>query len=129
MADLRCVLVVDDPVAVCRVVEALVRQCGFDQIEAVQDGRAAINRMRASAFEIVICDWEMEPMNGLEVLRYVRGDPATRAIRFILMSAKKEPRWVSEVLNEAADCLLVKPFDAATLRTRLAQIDRAPENV
>lgn len=122
MRDIRRVLVVDDSATVCRMVEMLLHKCGFDQIEVVQDGKTALDRLAASPFEIIICDWEMEPMSGLEVLDRVRRCQDTRATPFILMSAKREPRWVLEATQAGADCLIAKPFDAATLRAKIAQI-------
>jgi CheY-like chemotaxis protein len=119
MKDIRRVLVIDDSTATCRVVEALLRQCGFENVETVQDGKTALDRVRVSAFDIIICDWEMEPMNGLDVLDRLRRHPKTRAIPFILMSAKKEPRWVVEALQAGADCLIAKPFDAVKLRAKI----------
>ena len=64
-------------------------------------------------------------MSGLEVLYQVRHRQETRAIPFILMSAKKEFKWVAEAMAAGADCLIAKPFDAATLRAKIAQIGRA----
>ena len=122
MGDIRRVLVVDDSTTVCRMVELLLRQCGFEQIEAVQDGKTALDRLAASPFEIIICDWEMEPITGLEVLHQVRRQQKTRGIPFILMSAKKEPNWIAEAMQAGADCLLAKPFNAAMLRAKIAQI-------
>jgi len=122
MGDIRRVLVVDDSVTVCRMVEMLLRKCGFDQIEVAHDGKTALDLLEASPFEIIICDWEMEPMSGLEVLYQVRRRPETRAISFILMSAKKEPRWVFDATQAGADCLIAKPFDAATLRQKITQL-------
>jgi CheY-like chemotaxis protein len=122
MGDIRRVLVVDDSTTVCRMVEMLLRKCGFEQIEVVQDGKTALDRLGASPFAIIICDWEMEPMNGLEVLYQVRRRQETRDIPFILMSAKKEPHWILEATQAGADCLIAKPFDAATLRAKIGQI-------
>jgi CheY-like chemotaxis protein len=116
------ILVVDDSATVCRVVESLLRQCGFEQIEVVHDGETALDRLAASPFEIIICDWEMEPLNGLEVLHQVRRSHKTKGIPFILMSAKKEPHWTSEAMQAGADCLIAKPFNAAMLRAKIAQV-------
>jgi two-component system chemotaxis response regulator CheY len=109
------------------MVEMLLHKCGFEEIEVVQDGKTALDRLGQSPFDIIICDWEMEPMNGLEVLYNVRRRQETRAIPFILMSAKKEPQWVLEAMQAGADCLIPKPFDAATLRAKIAQIGGARE--
>jgi two-component system chemotaxis response regulator CheY len=121
MRDIRRVLVIDDSTAICLVVEALLRKCGFENVETVQNGKAALDRVRLSAFDFILCDWEMEPMNGLQVLDRLRRHPKTRAIPFILMSAKKEPRWVVEALEAGANCLIAKPFDAAKLRAKIDQ--------
>lgn len=82
---------------------------------------AALERVRLSTFDFIICDWEMEPMNGLQVLDQLRRHPKSRAIPFILMSAKKEPRWVVEALEAGANCLIAKPFDAPKLRAKINQ--------
>jgi len=121
MRDARRALVVDDSATVCKMVDTLLRKCGFEDIDCVQDGRAALEHMRAAPYAIILCDWEMEPMSGLQVLHQVRRAPETRATPFILMSAKKEPHWVLQATQSGADCLLVKPFDAATLKAKLSQ--------
>jgi two-component system chemotaxis response regulator CheY len=122
MGDSRRVLIVDDSATVCRIVESLLRQCGFEQIEVAHDGKTALDRLAASPFEIIICDWEMQPLSGLEVLHQVRRSRKTNGIPFILMSAKKDPHWISEATQAGADCLIAKPFDAATLRSKIAQV-------
>jgi two-component system chemotaxis response regulator CheY len=124
MADIRRVLIVDDSATVCHLVQGLLRNCGFEQIDIVQDGKAALDCMQRSAFDIIICDWEMEPMSGIEVLKEVRRDPCTRATPFILMSAKKELSWVLEAKKAGADCLITKPFDAGILKMKIAQLGR-----
>lgn len=126
MRDLRRVLVIDDSTAICRVVETLLRNCGFENIETVQDGKAALDRLLVSAFDFILCDWEMEPMNGLQVLHRLRCHPKTRMIPFILMSAKKEPRWVVEAMEAGANCLIAKPFDATKLMTKIHQFCGVP---
>ncbi len=122
MPDPRRILVVDNSQTVCRMVDMLLRKCGFEQIDVVHDGRAALERLRAGPYDIILCDWEMEPMSGLKVLHHVRRDPSTRSTPFILMSAKREPHWVLQATQSGADCLLAKPFDAGTLKAKLGQI-------
>jgi two-component system chemotaxis response regulator CheY len=120
--DARHVLVVDDSTAICRVVESLLRKAGFENIELVQDGYSALRAIQVRGFDIILCDWEMEPMSGLEVLYRLRRLPKGRSVPFILMSAKREPRWVLEATQAGADCLLAKPFDVATLKAKIAQV-------
>jgi two-component system chemotaxis response regulator CheY len=122
MRDTRRILVIDDSTTVCRMVDMLLRKCGFEHIDAVNDGPAALQRLRQTPVSIILCDWEMEPMSGLEVLHHVRRGRDTRDIPFILMSARKEPHWVLQATQSGADCLLVKPFDADTLRQKIGQV-------
>ena len=122
MRDNRRILVVDDSATVCRMVDTLLRKSGFENIDVVSDGRAALERLRSTPYELILCDWEMQPMNGLEVLYHVRRAPESRAIPFILMSAKKDPHWVLQATQAGADCLIAKPFDADTLRAKIGQI-------
>lgn len=124
MTGLRRALVVDDSMTICRVVEKLLRNCGFEQIEVAQDGAAALGCMKVSNFDIIICDWEMVPMSGTEILKEIRQNPRTRHTPFILMSAKKEPHWILTAKKAGADCLIAKPFDADLLKMKLAQIGR-----
>lgn len=125
--DTRRILVVDDSAAMGRIVESILRKAGFDSIEVTQDGRAAIHAIQTTGFDIVLCDWEMEPMNGLQVLHHIRRHPASKATPFILMSAKREPRWVIEATQAGANCLLSKPFDVATLKAKISQVSSVPE--
>jgi two-component system chemotaxis response regulator CheY len=125
--DSRRILVIDDSAATCRIVESVLRKAGFDNIEVEQDGRAAIRAIQMVGFDIVLCDWEMEPMSGLEVLYHIRRHPDSKATPFILMSAKREPRWVLEAKQAGADCLIAKPFDVATLKEKISQVSIVPE--
>ncbi len=124
MNDTRRVLVIDDSTTVCSVVEKILRSCGFEKIEVMQDGKAALSRMIESPFHIIICDWEMEPMSGVDILKEVRSNPITKSVSFILMSAKKEPHWIMAAKKAGADSMLTKPFDAHTLKSKIAQLTR-----
>jgi two-component system, chemotaxis family, chemotaxis protein CheY len=124
MAEKRRVLLVDDSTTVCTVVEKILRECGFEQIEVVQDGNAALACMKNSEFEIILCDWEMTPMSGVDVLKEVRQDPEVKDTPFILMSAKKEPQWIVAAKKAGADCMITKPFSAATLKDKINQLGK-----
>jgi two-component system chemotaxis response regulator CheY len=124
MAERRRVLLVDDSITVCTVVEKILRECGFEQIEIAQDGKAALDRLEKDAFEIILCDWEMTPMSGVEVLKEVRRNPEAKDTSFILMSARKEPQWIVAAKKAGADCMITKPFSAALLKTKIGQLGR-----
>ena len=123
MTERRRVLLVDDSATVCTVVEKILRECGFEQIEVVQDGNAALECMQKSPFEIILCDWEMSPMSGVDVLKEVRNSEA-KDTSFILMSARKEPRWILAAKKAGADCMITKPFSASMLKDKINQLGK-----
>ena len=127
MRDVSGVLVVDDSVAACRMVAKLLRQCGVKNVEHVQTGAAALERLAAAKFDAVICDYEMAPMSGLDVLAGVRGRADLRETPFILMSARRDGRWIAQGGRLGADCMLAKPFDAATLQQKMRQLGLVPK--
>jgi len=68
------VLVVDDYNTMIRIIRNLLKQIGFEDIDDASDGSAALNKMRAKKYGLVISDWNMEPMTGYDLLREVRAD-------------------------------------------------------
>ena len=68
------VLVVDDYNTMIRIIRNLLKQLGFEHIDDASDGSAALNKMRAKKYGLVISDWNMEPMTGYDLLREVRAD-------------------------------------------------------
>lgn len=122
MADMRRVLVVDDSATVCGVVDKILRNCGFVEIETLQHGRAALDRLQAAAFDLVICDLEMAPMSGIDLLREVRRKGSAKKTHFILMSAMRDMDWILAAKKAGADCLISKPFTAAMLMQKISQM-------
>lgn len=116
------VLIVDDSAVTTKVVGSILRQCGFNNIEIAESGRSALEMMSERSFDLVLCDWEMPVMDGVSVLRQIRQDPTLRHTRFILMSARKEPRWVQLAKDAEADSLIAKPFDADALKQKIGQL-------
>jgi two-component system, chemotaxis family, chemotaxis protein CheY len=129
MRDRPDVLVVDDSLAACHAVAKLLRQCGVLNVEQVQTGAEALQRLAGAKFDAVICDYVMSPMSGLDVLAQVRGRAELREMPFILMSATKDPRWIAQASRLGADCMIAKPFDAATLQQKMRQLGLAAKAV
>ena len=73
------ILIVDDYRTMIRIIRNLLTLLGFEDVEDAQDGRAALAKLKQRSFGLVISDWNMEPMSGLDLLRAVRADPALQA--------------------------------------------------
>jgi two-component system chemotaxis response regulator CheY len=116
------ILVVDDYQTMIRIVRNLLHQLGFDNVEDAGDGAAALAKLRQGNFGLVISDWMMEPMSGLELLRQVRADPKLQALAFIMITAENRKERVAQAQQAGADGFIVKPFNAEALSDRIAAV-------
>jgi two-component system chemotaxis response regulator CheY len=116
------ILVVDDYKTMVRIVRNLLQQLGFEDIDEANDGASALAKLRARRFGLVISDWAMEPMNGLELLQQVRADPELKALPFIMITAENRKDRVAKAEQAGANGYIVKPFNAETLHDRIARV-------
>jgi two-component system chemotaxis response regulator CheY len=117
-ADLNMsILVVDDSPTTIRITKDVLRNLGYKNVDIANGGNSALEKMRIKAYDLVISDWNMEPMTGLDLLRYVRtGQDQTP---FILMTAKAHVENVIVAKKAAVNGLIVKPFSAATMKAKI----------
>jgi two-component system chemotaxis response regulator CheY len=114
------VLIVDDYKTMTRIMSNLMRQIGFVDIDEAGDGTKALELMRRRRYGLVLSDWNMEPMNGLDLLRAVRDDPRLRATPFIMVTAEAKAENVGAAKAAGVSNYIVKPFNAETLRAKIA---------
>src|ERR1700709_139230 len=81
------VLVVDDYNTMIRIIRNLLKQLGFENIDDASDGSAALKKMRAKKYGLIISHWNMEPMTGYDLLKEVRADPNLATTPFIMITA------------------------------------------
>jgi two-component system, chemotaxis family, chemotaxis protein CheY len=115
------ILVVDDYKTMVRIVRNLLNQLGFHDVDEANDGATALAKLRARRFGLVISDWAMEPMNGLELLQQVRADPDLKTLPFIMITAENRKERVAKAEQAGANGYIVKPFTAETLNDRIAR--------
>lgn len=122
MSDAPPILIVDNQPKLLRLVVELMSRLGFSDVEGVPDALEALEKMRARRYALVISDLDMEPMDGLQLLREIRSDSELMNTPFILT----ETTFAFEDINVAhlagADAFLLKPFDIALLKTKLKQV-------
>jgi two-component system chemotaxis response regulator CheY len=116
------ILVVDDYRTMIRIIRNLLHQLGFDNVDDAGDGAAALAKLRERNFGLVISDWMMEPMSGLELLRQIRADPKLQALPFIMITAENRKERVAKAEQAGADGFIVKPFNAEALSDRIAAV-------
>jgi two-component system chemotaxis response regulator CheY len=115
-------LLVDDSSTVRKAVRELLEQLGFKNIDEASDGEAALARIGEKAYELVIADWNMEPMNGLMLLERIRGDETHKNLRFIMMTAEVAIEKIIQASHARVSGFINKPFTAEALRIKIAQI-------
>jgi two-component system, chemotaxis family, chemotaxis protein CheY len=116
------VLVVDDYGTMIRIIRNLLKQIGFEDVDDASDGSAALDKMRARKYGLVISDWNMEPMTGYDLLREVRSDPALSMTPFIMVTAESKTENVIAAKKAGVNNYIVKPFNAATLKTKIEAV-------
>jgi two-component system, chemotaxis family, chemotaxis protein CheY len=116
------ILVVDDYRTMVRIVRNLLHQLGFQDVDDANDGASALAKLRARRFGLVISDWAMEPMSGLELLEAVRADPELKTLPFIIITAENRSDRIARAEQAGADGYIVKPFNAEALRDRIARV-------
>ncbi len=116
------ILIVDDYNTMLRIIKNLLRQLGFNNVEEATDGSAALEKLRANGFGLVISDWNMEPMTGLQLLREVRADEDLQQTPFIMITAESKTENVIAAKEAGVNNYIVKPFNAETLRAKMSAV-------
>ena len=117
------VLIVDDYKTMLRIIRNLLKQIGFNNVDEATDGQSALEKMREKQYGLVISDWNMEPMTGLELLQQVRADSDLEGTPFVMITAESKTDNVVAAKEAGVSNYIVKPFNAATLRNKLSAID------
>lgn len=116
------VLVVDDYKTMRRIVRNILRQLNFNNVDEAIDGTEALEKLRNDDFKLVISDWNMEPMTGIELLKVVRADEKLKALPFVMITAEGKIENVRKAMEAGVSNYIVKPFNADTLRKKLSSV-------
>lgn len=116
------VLIVDDYKTMLRVIRNLLSQIGFKNVDEATDGGQALECMKHKKYGLIISDWNMEPMSGLDLLKAVRGSPEGANIPFIMVTAENKVENVVAAKQSGVSNYIVKPFSAETLKTKIASV-------
>ena len=116
------VLVVDDHRTMLMIIARQLQQLGFGNVDTATDPVTALTMLRQRRYGLILSDWNMEPMDGIGLLRALRQDPDYSGIPFLLVTAESRPARVLEAREQGANGYMVKPFDRDGLRRKLAAI-------
>ena len=116
------VLVVDDYKSMIRIVRGLLNQLGFQNVDEAMDGPTALSLIRSKDYGLVLSDWNMQPMTGLELLKEVRAEERTRALPFVMVTAEAKAENVVAARQAGVNNYVIKPFTLAVLKHKLSTV-------
>lgn len=116
------VLIVDDYKTMLRIVRNLLKQIEFNNVEEAADGAEALAKLRSGSFGLIISDWNMQPMTGLQLLQEVRADSKLKSIPFIMVTAESKTDNVVAAKRAGVSNYIVKPFNAETLKEKIEKV-------
>ena len=118
------ILVVDDFSTMRRIVRNLLVELGFTNtlIQEAEDGNAALALLRAQPFDLVVTDWNMPNMTGIDLLRAIRADAALKSMPVLMVTAENNRDQIIAAAQSGVTGYVVKPFTAVTLKEKLDKI-------
>lgn len=116
------ILIVDDYKTMLRIIRSLLNQIGFNNIDEAANGAEALSKLKEKKYELIISDWNMEQMTGLELLQKVRADEKIKMTPFIMVTAESKTDNVIAAKQAGVNNYIVKPFNAETLKAKLASV-------
>jgi two-component system chemotaxis response regulator CheY len=116
------VLVVDDFATMRRIVKNVLKQIGFSDILEADDGATALDVLKENKVDLIVSDWNMPKMTGLDLLKKVRGDESMKQIPFLMVTAEAQKENVLQAVQAGVSNYIVKPFTADAVKEKLTQI-------
>lgn len=120
----KTALVVDDFATMRRIVASLLKALGCEHVIEAENGAEALRVLAQQKVHLVVSDWSMPQMTGLELLTQLRAAPRLQSLPFLMVSAEGSRENIVEAARSGADGYIVKPFTAAVLGDKVALVMR-----
>lgn len=123
------VLVVDDDKAISNLIKNVLKNLGFGNVFVVHNGHEGLKVLENNSIDLVITDWEMEPMSGVELTQHIRKlDSGKRFMPIIMLTGHSEKAEIEMARDCGITEYLIKPFTAKTLCSRIMMVVEAPRS-
>jgi two-component system chemotaxis response regulator CheY len=116
------VLVVEDVPLMGEVVASVAKRAGFAEVDNVPGGRAALERLLERTYGLVISDFDMDDMNGVELLQEMRRHERLKSLPFIMITAHRQSQHILAARRAGANSILIKPFSPGHLKEKIELI-------
>jgi two-component system chemotaxis response regulator CheY len=116
------VLIVDDFATMRRILKNILKQLGLKNITEADNGKAALKELKNEKFDLILCDWNMPEMPGIDLLNQVRSDDQLKGIPFVMVTAEVKKENILEAVKAGVNSYVVKPFTAETIGEKLEKV-------
>jgi len=116
------VLIVDDFATMRRILRNILKQIGFSNISEADDGKSALKELKKEKFDLILCDWNMPEMPGIDLLKEVRADDSLKDLPFVMVTAEAQKENIVEAVKAGVSNYVVKPFTAETVSEKLSKV-------
>jgi len=116
------VLVVDDMMSMRNIVKRALVSIGYRDIHDASNGEEALEKLKSGGFGLVLLDWNMPVMSGIELLRIIRADSALQTLPVLMITAEAKMENIMEAIQAGVSDYLVKPFSEQALQEKLEKI-------
>jgi len=117
-------IVVDDSSVMRQIIKNNLKQLGFEQSNLVdaEDGEQAMKKLNEDTIDLVIADWNMPKMTGIDLLRAIRADGALKELPFLMVTSEADKEKIMEAVQAGVNQYIVKPFNATQLEEKIKEI-------
>jgi len=116
------VLVIDDFATMRKIEKNILGQLGIKNVDEADDGSTALPKLQANKYDIVLLDWNMPTMTGLELLKAVRSDENLKSLPVIMVTAEALKDNIVAAAQAGVNDYIVKPFTAGTLEEKIKKV-------
>jgi len=102
---------------------AQLKQAGFENVEVAGDGNVAYSKLEEGDVDLILCEWEMPELNGIQLLRKVKKNPTLQKIPFVMLTSVHDEDHYNEALSEGVEEYIIKPANPDLLKKTLENID------
>jgi two-component system, chemotaxis family, chemotaxis protein CheY len=116
------ILIVDDSPTMRRILVNTVIKAGYSDVKEAEDGKDALAKLLAGDFTLLMTDWNMPIMNGLELTQAVRADEKLKDIPILMVTTRNMKEDIVNAIKSGVNGYIVKPFDTKTLNSKIAEV-------
>jgi two-component system chemotaxis response regulator CheY len=118
-------LVVDDSLTMRRIVVNALKSLGYESVIEAADGKEAVGKLASEGADFVITDWNMPEMNGLDLVRWIRGNDQFTNLPVLMITTRGNKDDVIEAMKARVNNYIVKPFTPAGLKEKIEAIRKS----